>query len=62
VWFGIPALPSRPELHLTSPLVMAVRLGRASCVEQLCKLSNSLDIPDGYALTPLQYALLLLMK
>ncbi len=32
-WFGIPSLPSRPELKLTSPLVLAVRLGRADCVE-----------------------------
>lgn len=36
-WFGIPDLPSRPELNLTSPLVMAVRLGRVECVEQLVR-------------------------
>lgn len=36
-WFGIPDLPSRPELNQTSPLVLAVRLGRVECVEQLVR-------------------------
>ena len=61
-WFGSPSLPSRPELHLTSPLVLAVRLGRADCVQTLCRLSNSLNTPDGFSITPVQYAMLLLIK
>ncbi len=62
VWFGIPELPTRPELSLTSPLVMAVRMGRAECVEQLVQLSTSLSVPDAFYLTPVQYAMLLLVK
>ena len=61
-WFGIPSLPSRPELYMTSPLAMAVRLGRADCVEALCRLSNSLNTIDGFEVTPIQYALLNLVK
>ena len=53
-WFGIPSLPSRPELRLTSPLAMAVRLGRADCVQALCRLScASLNEPDGFNVTPI---------
>ena len=63
VWFfGVPDLPSRPELLLTSPLVYAVRLGRLSCVETLLRLSATTNIPDGHGHTPIQYALLHLMR
>ena len=61
-WFGIPSLPSRPELHLTSPLVLAVRLGRAECVAALCRLSTSLNTPDGFNVTPTMYAMFQLFK
>ena len=62
MWFGIPELPSRPEFHQTSPLVMAVRLGRLKCVEALLRLSASINVPDGFGLTPLQYTMFLLLK
>ena len=48
--------PSRPELNLTSPLVYAVRLNRVKCVEALLEMSTSLNVPDGFGVTPLQYA------
>eukprot|EP00798_Chlamydomonas_sp_ICE-L_P010358 gene10358-8295_t len=61
-WFGGADVPTRPELNRTSPLVLAVRLGRMSCVEALLKLSPSINIPDGFGVTPIQYALFLLLK
>ncbi|GIL91090.1 hypothetical protein Vretimale_9511 [Volvox reticuliferus] len=64
VWFGLPPMPSRPELALTSPLVYAVRLGRVKCVEVLLQCSGGglLDLPDAHGVTPLSYALFLLTK
>ncbi|GLI60624.1 hypothetical protein VaNZ11_002787 [Volvox africanus] len=64
VWFGLPPMPSRPELALTSPLVYAVRLGRVKCVEVLlqCAGGGLLDVPDMHGVTPLSYALFLLAK
>eukprot|EP00798_Chlamydomonas_sp_ICE-L_P009350 gene9350-16473_t len=61
-WFGGADVPTRPELNSTSPLVLAVRLGRISCVQVLLKHSPSINIPDGFGVTPIQYALFLLLK
>eukprot|EP00798_Chlamydomonas_sp_ICE-L_P011941 gene11941-15050_t len=61
-WFGGADVPTRPELNSTSPLVLAVRLGRISCVQALLKHSPSINIPDGFGVTPIQYALFLLLK
>eukprot|EP00798_Chlamydomonas_sp_ICE-L_P013937 gene13937-19871_t len=61
-WFGGADVPTRPELNSTSPLVLAVRLGRISCVQTLLKHSPSINIPDGFGVTPIQYALFLLLK
>ncbi|GLC39823.1 hypothetical protein PLESTB_001385500 [Pleodorina starrii] len=65
VWFGLPNMPSRPELSLTSPLVYAVRLGRVKCVEVLLRVgggSELVDVPDGHGVTPLSYAMYLLAR
>ncbi|KAG1663027.1 hypothetical protein FOA52_005718 [Chlamydomonas sp. UWO 241] len=62
VWFGIPALPSRPELNLTSPMVLATRLCRTECIAALAKFSDSVNIPDGFGATPTQYAMLMLTR
>ncbi|KAG2496092.1 hypothetical protein HYH03_005695 [Edaphochlamys debaryana] len=62
-WFGLPDLPTRPELALTSPLAYAVRLCRPKCVEVLTRLSGALpNLPDAHGVTPLSYALFLLAK
>ncbi len=62
-WFGLPDLPSRPELSQTSPLVYAVRLGRASCVKVLIKYSAaSVNLPDAFGHTPIAYAMFMLAK
>ncbi|PNH07632.1 Serine/threonine-protein phosphatase 6 regulatory ankyrin repeat subunit C [Tetrabaena socialis] len=62
-WFGLAELPSRPELALTSPLVYAVRLGRASCVAALVQLDPVLpNMPDAHGHTPLSYAMFQLAK
>ncbi|KAG1655812.1 hypothetical protein FOA52_015848, partial [Chlamydomonas sp. UWO 241] len=62
VWFGIPALPSRPELNLTSPMALSTRLCRTDCVAALARLSDSVNIPDGFGATPIQYGMLMLTK
>eukprot|EP00798_Chlamydomonas_sp_ICE-L_P030721 gene30721-35750_t len=54
--------PATPPKAGTSPLVLAVRLGRISCVQALLKHSPSINIPDGFGVTPIQYALFLLLK
>ncbi|KAG2495925.1 hypothetical protein HYH03_005857 [Edaphochlamys debaryana] len=60
-WFGLPDLPSRPELAQTSPLVYAVRLWRPKCVAVLLKYSAAApNLPDAHGLTPLAYAMFLL--
>ncbi|KAG2450455.1 hypothetical protein HYH02_004957 [Chlamydomonas schloesseri] len=62
-FFGLPDLPSRPELAHTSPLLYAVRLGRAKCVEVLLRYSAaSVNTCDAHGLTPIHYALFLLAK
>ncbi|GFR45476.1 hypothetical protein Agub_g6877 [Astrephomene gubernaculifera] len=62
-WFGLPDLPSRPELALTSPLVYAVRLGRVRCAAELCRLSGALpSMPDAHGHCPLAYAMFMLAK
>ncbi|KAG2440992.1 hypothetical protein HXX76_003845 [Chlamydomonas incerta] len=62
-WFGLPDLPSRPELARTSPLLYAVRLGRAKCVEVLLRYSAALvNMPDAHGVTPIGYAMFMLAK
>ncbi|PNW72997.1 hypothetical protein CHLRE_14g614850v5 [Chlamydomonas reinhardtii] len=57
VWFGLPAMPSRPELRETSALVYAVRLARPACVAALLEASLApLNLPDGWGVTATAYA------
>ncbi|KAG2423290.1 hypothetical protein HXX76_015439 [Chlamydomonas incerta] len=62
-WFGLPAMPSRPELRETSALVYAVRLARPACVAALLEASLApLNLPDGWGVTPTAYAAYLLAR
>ncbi|KAG2491133.1 hypothetical protein HYH03_010576 [Edaphochlamys debaryana] len=62
-FFGLPAMPSRPELRQTSALVYAVRLARPSVVAALLEASlQPLNLPDGWGHTPVAYASLMLAR
>ncbi|KXZ51792.1 hypothetical protein GPECTOR_11g235 [Gonium pectorale] len=62
-WFGLPAMPSRPELKQTSALVYAVRLARPSCVAALLAASlQHLNLADGWGHTPVAYAAYMLAR
>lgn len=57
-WFGLPDLPTRPELLNTSALIYAVRLGRPECVRALVNSRGiaALNLEDGWGHTAIEYA------
>lgn len=57
-FFGLPDMPSRPELFDTGAVTYAVRLNRPECVSTLMEISaGTVNQHDGYGYSPVSYAL-----
>lgn len=55
--------PSSMPMYGTTPLILAVRLGRVACVRELLQHAVfTLNKADGHGMTPLSYAMLALAR
>lgn len=63
VLWGLPDLPTRPELSRASALLFAVRTARVEVVRTLLECSlGTINTPDGWGYPPLSYAMYMMVR